>query len=43
MQHELADVDRQWRAGQDREPTGPELARLLYARYVVPKKRWWQR
>jgi tRNA uridine 5-carbamoylmethylation protein Kti12 len=49
---ELEAVDRQYRKEQDqlarrgvkrREPTGPELARLLLARYVVPKKRWWKR
>ena len=48
VQHEVARLDREWRAEQERrgtgrrEPTGPELARLLLAAYVPPKKRWWR-
>ena len=40
---EVARLDRDYRDEHGRAPSGPELARLLHARYVIPRKRWWKR
>ena len=40
---EVARLDAEYREKNGRPPSGPELARLLHARYVLVKKRWWQR
>lgn len=39
VQHEVARLDAEYRKEHGRPASGPELARLLLAVYVIPKKR----